>query len=113
MLNLLKFRERAIYEGSEEPEVSGRQAYMRYAQTMQQLVPKYGGRHVYIGEARQLFIGEGPLHWDWVALVEYPSRETFRKVTQDPLYAEISAHRRAGLADSVLVVTEPVAPAAQ
>ena len=38
MVNLLKFREKAVYEDGRDPDISGAEAYGRYAKEMKKLV---------------------------------------------------------------------------
>ena len=80
MLNLLKFKPQATYESGEE--MSGREAYMRYAAAMRGLVEKAGGRLIYSGESVRMMVGEVEQLWDAVAIVEYPSRTAFSRPTR-------------------------------
>jgi uncharacterized protein (DUF1330 family) len=109
MLNLLRFKDQADagHEGD-----SGREAYMRYGTEMKKFVESHGGRFIWSGRVDSQLIGEGGEDFDVVALVEYPSREEFVKVAQDPFVTEnIGKHRAAGLEMQWLIaMTENGAP---
>jgi len=94
MLNLLKFK----------PD-GGAEAYGRYAEAVQKLVEKRGGRIVYAGRAQELLVGEET--WDSIVLVEYPSRKVFLDMITSTEYQAVHGHREAGLERTVLYATKP------
>lgn len=104
MLNMLKFKLKATYEGGED--VSGRVAYMRYAASMRGLVEKAGGRLLYSGDVVRMMVGEVEQLWDAVAIVEYPSRAAFGAIVQSPDYHAIEKHRLAGLEGQLNIETK-------
>lgn len=105
MLNLLKFRDRAAYDGSGEPEMTGQEAYLRYADEVKKLVAaKGGGRIVFQGAARCLVIGDVEQGWDAVALVEYASPQAFVQMALSPEMNAIAHHRKAGLEGQLLIM---------
>jgi uncharacterized protein (DUF1330 family) len=106
MLNLLKFREKAIYKDGRADDVSGREAYQRYAGAMTKIVEREGGRILFTGRIAGLVIGEVEGMWDLAAVVEYPSRAAFQRIVALPEVAEIGAHREAGLEGQLLIMTE-------
>src|SRR6476659_369503 len=69
MLNLLKFKARAVGETG-----SGADAYKRYGEAAVKMVEEQGGRVLRQGRADQILIGDPEADWDSVVLVEYPSR---------------------------------------
>jgi len=103
MVNLLKFRDVADYPDGEQ--VSGRDAYMRYGEKVRLLVESLGGRMIFSGAVTGLMLGEVEELWDAVALMEYPSRAAFWKMTQMPEFHEIEGHRKAGLAGQLNIET--------
>ncbi|MFZ5668337.1 MAG: DUF1330 domain-containing protein [Pseudomonadota bacterium] len=103
MVNLLKFRDRAEYDEPGEPEMTGRQAYDRYAEAMVPFVEKHGGRIRFTGRADALVIGEVGDLWDAVAIMEYPSRAAFVAIATSPEVQAIGRHRKAGLAGQLLI----------
>lgn len=105
MVNLLKFREKAQYADGSEPDLSGREAYMRYGDAVAELVRGLGGRVVYSGDVTGLLLGEVEELWDMVALAEYPSLAAFRKMAMSPEMHAIEHHRTAGLAGQLNIRT--------
>ncbi len=97
MVNLLKFKETADYADGREPELSGREAYLRYAAEMKKLVEASGGRVVFAAAVRGLLLGRVEELWDEVAIVEYPSTSALIEIASSPRYREIEEHRMAGL----------------
>lgn len=97
MLNLLKFKKRAIYDDSRLTDLSGAEAYGVYAGEVTAHIEKVGGKAIFSGKVSRLMLGEVGDLWDSVALVMYPSRQAMFKMTQDPAYQASAIHRRAGL----------------
>ncbi len=102
MVNLLRFKDRADTPGE---EISGAESYQRYAERMRKIVEGAGGRFIWSGRVDSQVIGRSDVPFDVVALVEYPSREAFRKLVSSPEVAEIGAHRAAGLDGQWLLAT--------
>jgi len=99
MVNLLKFKEKATYKDGED--VSGKEAYGRYAKAFGKMVREQGVETIYGGAANVFMIGQGD--WDAVAVVKYPSaKDMFEAVSSDE-YRKIHKHRRAGLEGQLLI----------
>ncbi len=105
MVNLLKFREKAQYPDGRDAEISGAEAYARYAREMKKLVESHGGRFIFGGQVTGLLLGEVEELWDTVGLVEYPSPATLVKIAASPEFQEIETHRVAGLAGQLNITT--------
>ena len=105
MLNLVKFRDRAVYSDGRPDDISGLEAYMRYAAEMRTIVEAAGGKFVYTGNVEALVIGEVDELWDAVGIVEYPSRAVFHRIATSPEVQAIGIHREAGLAGQLLILT--------
>ncbi len=97
MVNLLKFREKAAYPDGRDAEISGREAYGRYAMEMRKLVEASGGRFVFAAEVDSLLLGQVDDLWDQVGIVEYPSSNALLGIASSPEFQEIEVHRHAGL----------------
>jgi len=108
MVNLLKFREKAKYADGSEPELSGRDAYLRYGAAVQACIAAVGGRARFSGFVTDLMLGEVEELWDMVAIAEYPSRAAMMKMVQSPEYQSITKHRDAGLAGQLNIRTKAV-----
>ena len=106
MLNLLKFRKKAMYKDGRAENISGREAYLRYAGAMTKIVEREGGKILFTGRIAGLVIGEVGEMWDVAAIMEYPSRAAFQRIVTLPEVAEIGVHREAGLEGQLLIMTE-------
>ncbi|RLA57057.1 MAG: DUF1330 domain-containing protein [Gammaproteobacteria bacterium] len=103
MLNLLKFKEKAIYEDGRSSELTGLEAYQLYANAFHEIMEPRGVRVLYSGGVRGLLIGEGDGLWDSVALIEYPSTEVMLNMLRDEDYQHAQQHRAAGLEGQLLI----------
>jgi uncharacterized protein (DUF1330 family) len=103
MLNLLRFKARAVYADGRATTLTGREAYQLYGTAMQKIVEKAGGKFLFGGQIEQLVIGEVEDMWDLCALVEYPSAAAFAKIATSPEVTEIGVHRAAGLEGQLLI----------
>jgi uncharacterized protein (DUF1330 family) len=103
MLNLLKFRAKAVYPDGRPSDLTGRQAYDLYAAPMQKVIENGGGRVLFGGAIASLVIGEVEDLWDTCVLVEYPSAAAFAAIVTSPEVAEIGVHRAAGLDGQLLI----------
>ena len=103
MLNLLKFKDRATYKDGED--ISGREAYGRYAKAFGEMVREMGAKTetVFGGNANAFLIGEGEGEWDAVAIVKYPDAASMFNIVSSETYRKIHKHRRAGLAGQLLI----------
>jgi len=108
MLNMLKFRDKAMYKDGRSDDISGREAYLRYANAMTKIVEREGGRILFSGRIVGLVIGEVDGMWDVAAIMEYPSCAAFQRIVTLPEVQEIGVHREAGLEGQVLIMTESV-----
>jgi uncharacterized protein (DUF1330 family) len=106
MLNLLKFRKKALYKDGRADDITGREAYLRYASAMTAIVEREGGRMLFSGRVAGVVIGEVGDLWDVAAVMEYPSRAAFQRIVMLPEVQEISVHREAGLEGQLLIMTE-------
>ena len=105
MLNLLKFRDKAVYADGRTSDLSGLQAYSIYGRAMTRMVMEAGGKLVYTGKVRGLLVGGGDAQWDHIAIMMYPSFQVMAAITGSKAYADIHVHREAGLAGQVLMET--------
>jgi uncharacterized protein (DUF1330 family) len=103
MLNLLRFRAKAVYADGRPTELTGRQAYDLYAAPMQKVIDAGGGKVLFGGDIASLVIGDVEDLWDTCVLVEYPSAAAFAAIVTSPEVAEIGVHRAAGLDGQLLI----------
>lgn len=104
MLNLLKFKDRAVGE-----EGTGADAYRRYGDAVIKMVEARGGKVLWSGRATHVMIGSEADKWDAIALVEYPSPAAFLEMGMSAEYQQIHGHREAGLESTVLIACRAVA----
>ena len=110
MVNLLKFKERAEYEDGRATDLSGRDAYMIYGRAVGELLPKFGGRPVFVGDVTFLSLGQAEELWDEVAIAMYPDRASMVRMAMSEEWRAIAVHRTAGLKGQLNI--ETVAPKA-
>ena len=105
MVNLLKYRNRAEYPDGRDGELSGSEAYARYAAGVADCLAMVGGSIVFSGSARRLMLGEVDELWDDVAIAMYPSRKAMLDMMMSPEYQAIVEHRSAGLEGQINIET--------
>ena len=107
MLNLLKFRDKANYQASDEAEPgTGFEAFMRYGAAVKPLIQALGGETVWQGRQAAMLIGPQDKDWHLTVLVRYPSAQAFLGMVESAEYRAISFHRSAALEDSRLIAHE-------
>src|SRR5262245_3032223 len=77
MLNLLRFKERA---SEPDQDLTGQEAYQRYADEMVRFVESKGGRVIWSGRVDGQVIGTDGASFHMAALMEYPSRKAFVEI---------------------------------
>ena len=75
MLNLLKFKENAVYEDGVESELSGAEAYALYAAEVSKILITLGGGGMFNAKVERLVLGDVEELWDTIAIAMYPSRQ--------------------------------------
>lgn len=89
MLNLLSFR----------PD-GGKERYEEYGEAVAPLLEKAGARIVFFGEPSSVLLGEGS--WDWVVLVQYPTRQAFLDMIGSSEYQAVGHMRTEALSKGEL-----------
>ena len=105
MVNLMAYRERAVYDGRES-EISGREADDRYAPL--DVLADIGAEVVLAGEVEDQLLGATP-RWDRVGVVRYPTRRAFIEMQARPDFQERHVHKEAGMAETIVAACTPVA----
>jgi uncharacterized protein (DUF1330 family) len=102
MLNLLKFREQALYApGSGETPCSAAEAYRRYGEGVMAALAQSGAKMLLTG-VRELIGAQD--EWDSAFVVHYPSGQAFLDLVESPAYRAIEHHRAAAVAESRLLL---------
>ena len=106
MVNLLKFKEKAVYEDGRDTQMSGKEAYQIYAIEVQEHLKKVGAEIVFGGVVSRLMLGEVEDLWDSVAIARYPSRKAMLEMMMSSEYQESEKHRSAGLLGQLNIETK-------
>lgn len=107
MINLLRFRDDADYDGDAHDPCSGRVAFSRYMEAVEPLIQRAGGTTVWSGNVLSPLLAGNGEDWDLVVLVSYPSTEAFQEMAVSDAYQAAVHHRRAALADYRLIPANP------
>jgi len=105
MVNLLKYRDEAVYTDGRETALSGREAYALYGEGVLETLAEVGGDIVFAGAVSGLLIGSVEELWDDVAIAMYPSRAAMLQMFSSEKYQQIHVHREAGLAGQLNIET--------
>ena len=111
-VNLLAFRERAIYPAGHElagAGLSGADAYGRYGEIALEQVGRHGGRLILYNDVHQALIGQ-MRQWDQILVIEFTGTSAFVDMIRDRDYQASLVHRDAGLAEVVILITQSVRP---
>ena len=105
MVNLLKFKEKAVYEDGRQTELSGQEAYALYAEGVSKLLEDVGGKIEFNGQVERLMLGEVEELWDSVAIAMFPSRAAMLELMTTNGLRENSALSAAGLEGQLNIET--------
>lgn len=112
MVNLLKFKEKAEYTDGRTTDLSGRAAYMIYADAVTTLLPTYGGKAIFAGDVTHLTLGVVEELWDEVSIAMYPNRRAMAAMSMSDQWRAIAVHRTAGLKGQLNIETTALPGAA-
>jgi uncharacterized protein (DUF1330 family) len=107
MLNLLKFKQTSTYKDG--PQVSGAEAYGRYAKAFGEMLRDngvVGVETLFGGKVDRFLIGEGAEEWDAVAIVRYPDKQSMFDAVSNETYRSFHFHRKAGLDGQLLIACD-------
>ena len=105
MVNLMSYRDRAVYDGVESPDVTGRDADDRYAPL--DVLADIGAEVVFVGDVADQLLGAEP-RWDRVGVVRYPTRRSFVEMQSRPDFQARHVHKEAGMAATIVAASTPV-----
>ena len=106
MINLLKFRRRALYEDGGDSDLTGEEAFNIYSRKVNELVRASGGDVTFISKIVRLETGESEQLWDRVILASYPSRKVMLDIMSSERMKAIAIHRAAGLEGQLNIKTK-------
>ena len=109
MLNLIKYREQAVYEDGRETDLTGREANALYSPL--EFLAAIGASPVFVAAVNEQIEGDEPI-WDDVAIVNYPCPIAFFAMAMNPGFQSRLIHKNAGVGETTVMVThlEPTAP---
>lgn len=96
VVNFFKLRDVADLNLINE-EISGEQAFTKYAQTSVPKVEKVGGHFLLRGVVEGDFIGDNIENWHIMAIGHYPKRESFLQLLSDEDYKKAFKYRQAAV----------------
>ncbi len=104
MINLIKLKDKANYEG-EVPEgvVTGADAYKAYGKDSGPIFARVGGTIIWRGVPQVVLTGPLDEVWDIAFIARYPHAGAFLEMVTDPDYRLAVKHRQAAVADSRLI----------
>ena len=110
MLNLVKFRDRAVYPDGHElaaADLSGADAYARYGAQTAPIIARLGAEILWRGGFQATLIGPKDEAWDAVFIARYPTAHAFFEMVTDPAYQKAVIHRQAAVQTSRLIRCQP------
>ena len=104
MVNLMRYRDHAVYADGRESELTGRQADDRYAPFGP--FRTVGAELVFLADVEAQLVGEDQ-EWDRIAVVAYPTRRSFLEMQDLPEYVALHEHKDAGMASTFVLCCVP------
>ena len=105
MINLIQYREKAVYPDGRETDLTGEEANNLYNPIG--ILREIGAEIVFMAQVEKMRLGDGT-EWDQVAIVRYPSRRAFVQMTQRPDFQARSIHKDAGVGRTIVMVSHLV-----
>jgi hypothetical protein len=105
MVNLIQYREKAVYPDGQDTDLTGREANALYSPL--EFLSAIGARIVYSATVSQQLDGDETA-WDDVAIVEYPCPLAFFAMISDPDFKARAIHKDAGVEATYVMVTNRV-----
>jgi uncharacterized protein (DUF1330 family) len=97
LINLIKFKEKAEYDDGRETDLSGVEAYQIYGAAIGPMIRALGGDVIFTSVLKGMVVGEVEELWDVMAIVRYPTLQSFIDMVSSPEYLKVYHHRLAGL----------------
>lgn len=111
MINLLRFRDLAVYPADHPlaaAGLTGREAYSHYGADSGPIFQRVGGSIVWRGAMEAMLIGPTDKQWDMMFIAAYPHSGAFMAMVTDPAYRLAVIHRQAAVLTSRLIRTAPL-----
>ena len=109
MVNLLKFRQKALYPAGSPFDDDPLAANARYSRAILPLLLKHGGHPVFLGQVQGRFLHPGGADdWDQVGIVRYRSRRDMIKMAVEIAGLEVDVHKWASLEKTQVFPVKPL-----
>jgi len=105
MVNLMRYRERAVYADGRRSDISGREADDLYSPV--DVLAAIGAEPVFFADVEAQLLGDPP-PWERVAVVKYPTRRSFVEMQSRPDFVERHVHKEAGMAATIIMGCLPI-----
>ena len=106
MVNLIKYKDKAVYEDGRDTQLTGREAYAIYGAGAAKMIQKLGGHIDYSGYVVGMCVGEVEELWDSIAVANYPSLQAFLDMTSSPEWLALAIHRTAGISGQLNIASK-------
>jgi uncharacterized protein (DUF1330 family) len=110
MLNLVRFREVAVYPPDHPhagERMTGAEAYRHYSRSSAPIFSRVGGTILWSAIPRLVLIGPTDEQWDAAFVARYPNASAFLEMITDEEYRIAVVHRQAAVETSRLIRTCP------
>ena len=110
MLNLVRFRDKALYPEDHPLNgqgLTGAEAYANYGTDSAAIFAGLGGKIVWRAGFEAVLIGPDGEKWDAMFVARYPTAHAFLAMVSDPDYQKAVIHRQAAVETSRLIRTHP------
>jgi hypothetical protein len=109
MVNLIKYRAKALYPPGSNYDDSALAADARYNEALVPYLLKHGGVPVFVGSPQGRFIDKtGDIAWDRVAVVRYRSRRDLFNMAADIAPLGVALHKWASIEKTHVFPVSPV-----
>jgi uncharacterized protein (DUF1330 family) len=113
MLNLVRYRARAVYPDGHSHagrNLTGAEAYAEYGRTSGPIFSRVGGKTIWRGRMEAIMTGPSGEYWDAAFIAFYPSAGAFLAMVTDADYKLAVVHRQAAVLTSRLIRLAPLDP---
>jgi len=111
MLNLIRYRKKALYKKGQNYDVSALEANQRYGQGMLPLLVSRGCHPVMVGKPAGIFLDIAPgVTWDRMVIVRYRSRRDFMDIVTSDRFRELVVHKWASIEKTYVIPIETHLP---